>query len=111
MECACMILVLLKIVSVGEYSFLKDLSSQLGISPSKIMESLNRSVLAGLISQDKNKGMQNIVHEFFIHGLPYVFPQKTGAIVLVMPTAHSAPPLNKAFKGNEMYVCLIRKEK
>jgi hypothetical protein len=98
------ILVLLKIVSVGEYSYLKDLSNQLGISPSEITESVNRSALAGLISQDKKTVMRNTLYEFLIYGLPYVFPQQPGAIVPGMPTAHSAPPLNKAFKSSEMYV-------
>ncbi|WP_299255243.1 hypothetical protein [uncultured Cytophaga sp.] len=98
------ILVLLKIISLGEYSYLKDLSNQLGISPSEITESVNRSVLAGLIAQDKKTVMRNTLYEFLIHGLPYVFPQKPGAIVPGIPTAHSAPPLNKEFKSSEMYV-------
>jgi predicted transcriptional regulator len=64
------VLVLLKILSLGEYSYLKDLSIQLGISPSGIKESVNRSVLAGLISQDKKTVMRNTLYEFLIHGLP-----------------------------------------
>jgi hypothetical protein len=98
------ILVLLKILSLDGYAYLKDLSTQLSISPSEITESVNRSVLAGLIAQDKKTVMRKTLYEFLIYGLPYVFPQKPGALVPGMPTAHSAPPLDKEFKSNEVYV-------
>ena len=48
------VLILLKIISLGKSSFyLKDLSQQLGISSSEVTESVNRSVLAGLMAEDK----------------------------------------------------------
>lgn len=99
------VLVLLKIVALnGKDFYLKDLSQQLSISSSEITESVNRSVLAGLIAQDKKTVMRKALFEFLIHGLPYVFPQKPGALVAGIPTAHSALPLNKEFKSEEFYV-------
>ena len=99
------VIILLKIISLGKSSFyLKDLSQQLGISSSEVTESVNRSVLAGLMAEDKRTVMRKALYEFLIHGLAYVFPQKPGAIVSGMPTAHSAAPLNKEFKSDELYV-------
>jgi hypothetical protein len=48
--------------------------------------------------------MKKVFLDFLIYGLPYVFPQQTGALVPGMPTAHSAPPLNKEFKSSEPFV-------
>src|SRR3954468_6239430 len=99
------ILILLKMVSLeNEEFYLKDLSLQLFISPSEVTESVNRSMLAGLIASDKKTVMRKALLEFLIHGLPYVFPQKPGALAPGMPTAHSAPPLNKEFKSDERYI-------
>ena len=99
------LLILLKIIALnGESFYLKDLSQQLSISSSEVTESVNRSVLGGLLAQDKKTVMRKAVFEFLIHGLPYVFPQKPGALAAGMPTAHSAPPLNKEFKSEEFYV-------
>ena len=99
------ILILLKMTSIGTQDFyLKDLAYQLSISSSEVTESVNRSVLAGLIAKDKKTVMRNALFEFLVHGLSYVFPQKPGALTAGMPTAHSAPPLNKEFKTGELYV-------
>jgi len=99
------IVILLKIVAKGvEPWYMKDLSQELDISASEVSESLNRSALAGLVTPDK-KGIrkQNLL-EFLLHGLKYVYPQRPGAIVRGMPTAHSAPPLLDQIRGNEQYV-------
>jgi len=99
------VLVLLKILSLdGKPFYLKDVGQQLHISPSEITESVNRSVIAGLLADDKKTVMRKALYEFLVHGLAYVFPQKPGAIVPGMPTAHSAAPLNEFFKSDELYV-------
>jgi hypothetical protein len=99
------ILILLKIVSLdGKDFYLKDLSHQLSISSSEVTESVNRSMLANLIAGDKKTVMRKALLEFLIHGLPYVFPQKPGALVAGTPTAHSALPLSKEFKSDDLYV-------
>lgn len=105
------VVILLKMIAFGKEPFLlKDLSIQLGISSSEVSESINRSVLAGLVAEDKKTPMRKVIYDFLIYGLPFVFPQKPGAIVPGIPTAHSAPPLNKEFKNSEMYVWQDAKE-
>lgn len=99
------VLILLKIVALNEKDFyLKDLSHQLSISPSEVTESVNRSIIAGLIAQDKKTIIRKALFEFLVYGLPYVFPQKPSALAAGMATAHAAPPLNKEFKNAEPYV-------
>lgn len=97
--------VLLAIASLqGGDWLMKDLAEVLGISRSEVTESLNRSAQAGLLSADKKKLMRSALLEFLQFGLPYVFPQKPGALVRGIPTAHSAPPLNKQIVSEDNYV-------
>jgi predicted transcriptional regulator len=99
------ILILLKIAAKKSTPWLmRNLANELGISPSEISESLNRSMLAGLLAADKQKLMTASLLEFLQFGLKYVYPQKPGSIVRGMPTSHSAPPLNKLIKSEEHYV-------
>src|SRR5690625_1798737 len=96
------IVILLKIVAKGDESwYMKDLSHELNISASEISESLNRSALAGLVTPDKKAIRKRNLLEFLLHGLKYAYPQRPGAIVRGMPTAHSAPPLNDHIRGSE----------
>lgn len=99
------VLILLKIVAKGKEPWLmKHLSMELGISASEVSESLNRSMLAGLLSADKRKPMRLALLEFLKYGLKYVYPQKPGALVRGMPTAHSAKPLSDHIQSEEYYV-------
>jgi predicted transcriptional regulator len=97
--------VLLKIAAKKDTPWMmKDLAIELGISASEISESLNRSAIAGLIAQDKKRLMHLTILDFLEHGLRYVYPQKPGAIVRGIVTAHSAAPLNQEIASNELYV-------
>ena len=97
--------ILMKIASKKNREwFMKDLAYELGISASEISESINRSVFAGLIAPDKKRLMKLALLDFLEHGLRYVYPQQPGAIARGMPTAHSAPPLNKIIDSSEAYV-------
>jgi len=99
------IVVLLKIAAKGKESWLmKDLSYELGISASEISESLNRSVVAGLISYNKKDLMRLNLIDFLSYGLRFVYPEQPGALVRGMATAHAAPPLNKIIVSQEPYV-------
>jgi hypothetical protein len=42
--------------------------------------------------------------DFLEFGLRYVYPQKPGALVRGIATAHTAPPLNAAIVSDEPYV-------
>ena len=99
------IIVLLKIAAKGRKQwYMKDLSSELNISPSEISESINRSVYAGLIASNKRTLMKLALLDFLEHGIRYVYPQNPGAITRGIPTAHSAPPLNNIIVSNEHFV-------
>ena len=98
--------ILLKIAAKRKESWMmKDLSQELEISASEISESLHRSVLAGLISSDKQRLQRLALVEFLVHGLRYVYPQVPGAVVRGMPTAHSASPIKEEVANNvDIYV-------
>ena len=99
------ILILLKIAAKGAQTwYMKDLSIELGISASEVSESINRSVFAGLLAQDKTRLMNTALLEFLEHGLRYVYPQHPGALVRGLPTAHAAQPLSDLIQSEEAYV-------
>lgn len=92
------VLVLLKIISLDDHAFrLVDVAQSIGISLSELSDSISRSVYAHLIAPDKKTPQKKAIYEFLVHGLPYVFPARPGALVVGMPTAHSAPPLSSTF--------------
>lgn len=99
------IVILLKIAALKDKPWMaKDLALSLNISASEVSESLNRSRLASLISNDKKRLMKNNLIEFLEHGLSYVYPIEPGGVQRGMPTAHSAPPLNNYISADESYV-------
>ena len=99
------IVILLKIASKDEgHWYMKNLSYELGISASEVSESINRSVIAGLIANDKKRLLKLALLDFLQFGLAYVYPQQPGALVRGLPTAHAAPPLSKLIESSEPYV-------
>jgi hypothetical protein len=82
----------------------KDIAIQLKISPSEVTESLARSAFAGLYDSTTKRVMPNALFEFLQYGLKYVFPQRPGALVRGIPTAHSAKPLADLIQSSEPYV-------
>jgi hypothetical protein len=99
------IVILLKIMALDVPDWkMKDIALGLGISPSEVTESLERSSLAGLIAKDKRRVMRDNVLEFLVHGLKYVFPAVFGPSAGGISTAHSAPPLDSLVASNVVYV-------
>lgn len=99
------IAILLKIVSKGKENwYMKDLANELQISASEISESINRSIIGGLISSDKKTIKKLALLDFLKSGLKYVYPQQPGAITRGLGTAISAPPLNNKFFSEENFV-------
>ena len=82
-----------------ERSYAK-LGEQLGLSASQVHAAVRRSEEAGLLLPGVRKVNRGALTEFLVHGLKYVFPAKRGPVVRGMPTAHSAPPLNKTIVGD-----------
>lgn len=99
------IAILLKIASKGGQTwYMKDLASELKISASEISESINRSVIAGLLGCDKKSLKKLSFLDFLKFGLRYVYPEQPGSLVRGIATAHSAPPLNNQIVSEEPYV-------
>jgi len=98
------IAVLLKILSMEEGWLSKDLSASLFISGSEISESLNRSMIAKLLSPNKRTVYQNSLFDFIVNGLKYVFPVEPGGMTRGVATAHSAPVLKDFFVFDDNYV-------
>jgi len=85
--------------------FFADISRSLNISASEVSESLERSRLARLVSDDKHELYKASFLEFLLFGLKYVFPASPGAMVRGLATAHSAPPLNSIIiSQNDLFV-------
>ncbi len=99
------IVILLKIIAKGkEQWYMKDIANELYISQSEVSESLNRSVMAGLIANNKKRVLFSAVQEFIFYGVKYVYPQKPGTMVRGIVTAHSAMPLVKDIQSNQNFV-------
>jgi hypothetical protein len=99
------IIVLLKIVILeGKEWQHRDLSASLFISASEISQSLVRSSIAGLYENNVKKVKRNAFVEFIQYGLPYVFPQLPGPILIGMATAHSHSFYKEKFIGDQIFV-------
>lgn len=99
------IAILLKIACKGsEHWYMKDLASELRISASEISESINRSIVGGLLSSDKKTLNKLALLDFLKSGLRHVYPQVPGSITRGVFTAVSAPPLNNEIISEEKFV-------
>lgn len=99
------VVILLKIIALGENKwFNKDLAFELGISNSEVSESLNRSLIGGLIQSDKRTVCCEELLEFLVYGLKYVFPAVEERLLRGMPTAYSAPVLDDGYVIDDPYV-------
>lgn len=99
------IVVLLKIISYRNSDWkTRDLATDLGISLSEISESLNRSMIGGLLDGTKKKVFKKNLFDFLQYGIRYVFPQIAGSLAIGLPTAHSAPILQEKIISADKYV-------
>lgn len=99
------IVILLKVISLGDEDwYLKDVAAQLNISNSEVSESVNRSVIGGLIEDDKRTVQREDLLEFLVYGVKHVFPALEGRLVRGMPTAFSASVLSNEFVVEDPYI-------
>lgn len=99
------IVILLKIATLKDHHWLmKDIAYGLFISASEVSESINRSMVAGLIASDKKTLMKEALLEFLQYGIKYIYPQRPGAISRGIATAFSAAPLSKVINSSEPVV-------
>lgn len=99
------IVILLKIVALRDDDwYLKNLAAQLNISNSEVSESLNRSLIGGLVEEDKKSVKKQDLLEFLVYGVRYVFPAIEKRLARGMPTAFSATVLSQEFVVEDPYV-------
>lgn len=99
------IVILLKIVAIGHENWQqKPLAEALGMSQSEVSQSVARSQYAGLLFGNGKQVMKSALLEFLQYGIGYAFPQKPGAIVRGIATAHAASPLKASIESTESYV-------
>lgn len=99
------IVILLKIATLNDKSWLmKDIAFSLFISASEVSESINRSMIAGLIAADKKTLMKEALLEFLQYGIKYTYPQRPGAITRGIATAYSALPLSELINSEEAVI-------
>jgi len=93
------VLVLLKLLlwsDVKDWSF-ASIAAQLSMSASEVHAAIKRAEKSGLYDPLTKRPKRNALREFIVFGLPYVFPGNLipGKKCKGIPTAHSAPPLDK----------------
>ena len=99
------IVILLKIIAINHDSWQqKPLAQELRMSQSEVSQSIARSIYAGLLADKGKRVMKSNLLDFLHYGIAYVFPQKPGAVVRGIPTAHSAMPLINQIESTEDYV-------
>jgi DNA-binding Lrp family transcriptional regulator len=99
------VVILLKIIALGDQKWYnKDIASQLGLSNSEVSESLNRSLVGGLIEKDKKSVRKEALLEFLVYGIKYVFPAIPGRLIRGMPSGYSAPVLSDDFVVDDPHV-------
>jgi DNA-binding Lrp family transcriptional regulator len=89
------VLVALKLALEKERPAYAQLAAELGLSPSQAHQSVRRAAESGLLVPGTLQVNRRALEEFLIHGLKYVFPARRGPLARGVPTAHSAPPLDK----------------
>lgn len=88
----------------------RGLSAALGVSKTEVNASIRRSINVSMAIKDRKSGYpktnKKALLEFIVHGLKYVFPAKPAEIVRGVPTAFSAPILERKLlsMGDYIYV-------
>jgi len=86
------------VVLKGEPCPMQRIGESLGLSASRVHDSLHRLIKANLVRKDKAyKPVYANLKEFLIHGIRFAFVPDIGEPSRGLPTASYAPPLNKEF--------------
>ena len=80
----------------------KQLGHSIGLSKSEICDSLDRSMLAGLLDDSKRLVKRQRLVEFLLHGVGYVFPALVDETpTRGIPTASSVKPLTNKIVSDQ----------
>lgn len=90
-----LLIILKKMTRDGMGLSCRGLAASLGMNPSSVSESLERSKKAQLVDRNKKRVNTLALHEFLVHGVQYVFPAEVGRVGRGMPTYVSASPIKE----------------
>lgn len=91
------LLLLLALVTLrDQVTTYPELAAFSGLSMSEVHASLKRAAASRLLFFDGKRPRLLVpaFKEFLLHGAKYAFPAVRGSMVVGVPTAHAAPPLN-----------------
>jgi hypothetical protein len=102
------VLVLIKILTAYKNDSWRysDLAKDLGMSQSEVHSAIKRAELAKLYDPLTKRPIRSHLGEYLISGVRFAFPAIPGKEAVGIPTAHSAPPLNKTIvsEKGDVYV-------
>ena len=100
-----LLIILKKMTRDGKGLSCRGLAASLGMNPSSVSESLERSKKAQLVDRNKKRVNTLALQEFLVHGVQYVFPAEAGRVGRGMPTYVSASPIKEQLSNsNDSYV-------
>lgn len=100
-----LLIILKKMTHEGKDLSCRRLAASLGMNPSSVSESLERSKKAQLVDRNKKRVNTLALQEFLVHGVQYVFPAEAGRVGRGMPTYVSASPIKEQLSNsNDSYV-------
>lgn len=90
-----LLVLLKKMTQDGKDLSYRGLAASLGMNPSSVSESLERSKNAQLVDRNKRRVNTLALQEFLIHGVQYVFPVQAGRVGRGVPAYVSASPIKE----------------
>jgi len=85
----------------------KNLGDMLSLSASRVHDAVKELTVSNLLVKTKDnlyKPVKKNCFEFFVYGIPYIFPLKSGGEVRGIPAFISAKPISDKIVGNRVYV-------
>lgn len=74
-----------------------QLGAELGVSPSRVHEAVERLGLSGLLRVGTRNPNRHALRNFLAHGVQYAFPPQLGRKARGFPTAYAGPVLAQMF--------------
>lgn len=84
---------LLKVHLAGGSWTYSSLAHDLGVSSSRVHDSLRRAARAHLFELSDRRVLLRNLEEFLLHGVRFAFPAVVGAVALGVPTGAYGPPM------------------
>lgn len=79
-----------------------EMGRDLGMSASEVHSAERRLIEARLLDPDTKEIRREAFRNFLVHGVPYVFPAKTGEVTRGIPTAWAATVLSSKITSDQL---------